>query len=121
MSNVTIQELSTTLIEAIREQDNAVKVLYLSKGSSEYLYVIIHEHEGKEVYNIVTYGKKRIRDYLKEFYSKEQISYFERNGFDKLLLFIETLFSEYGLDSIEVDGNKLSLGDDVDEFLKSIS
>ena len=123
MSNVNVQQFPTSLIEAIRNQEHASRVLYLSKGSSEYLYVVTYEQDGKEIFNVVTYGKTRIRDYLRDFYAKptEKLTYAEKNEFDKLVLFIETLFSEYALDSVEIDGNKMSLGENIDDFLKSIS
>lgn len=121
--SVVTNQFPKTLIENIRNQKNVSNVIYLSKGSSKYLYVVIYERNEKEVYDIVTYGEENIKDYLKEFYSKskEELSFSEEGDYKKLLLFIDKLFYDYGLKKIEIDGEEMSLEDDIEEFLKSIS
>lgn len=120
MNNVSIQEFPISLINAIQRQKNISEILALSKGASDCLYVIVRKENSKEIFNVVCYGKIRIEDFLKEISSKEELSFSDKSNIQKLSLFIKTLFEDYDLESIEIDGKKVSL-DDIDEIFKSIS
>ena len=61
--------------------------------------------------------------YIKEIYSKprEELNYSQQSSLKKLNLFIRCLFYKYNLESIEIDGEEMSLNDNIDEFLQSMS
>ena len=99
------------LIKAIREPEKTPKLFHIEKGSSKYLYIFIFEEDGKKIYDIVTYGNFSIKDYLLQFYlkSQDEISYPEERDFDKLILFIKEIFIDDKLDSVFIDGEKITL------------
>ena len=122
MNNVSVQEFPKALIEAIQRQKNISKIFYLSKGASECLYVIQYKERGKEFFKIVCYGEKEINTFLEEIFStpKEERTFYQKSSLQKLTLFIKTLFEDYKLESIEIDGIKLSVND-IDNFFNPMS
>lgn len=118
MNNVATQNFPKVLIEAIQRQKNISRIFYLSKGASEYLYVISHQEKGEEeVFEIVCYGETKIEDFLEEIFDtpKEQLSFYQKSSLQKLNLFAKTLLKDYNLDSIVIGGLKLSW-ENIDNF-----
>lgn len=122
MSNVLKQEIPISFLNAIQRQENILRSFSLSKGSSENLYIIITQEEDKEIFKIVSYGKLHIKEFIKNVYCKpkEELKFSEQCSLQKLHLFIKTLFEDYNADIVEIDGKKLFIGNDIDEFLQSI-
>lgn len=121
MNNVTTQKFPKVLIEAIQRQKNISRIFYLSKGASEYLYVISHKEKEEEVFEIVCYGETKIEDFLEVifFTPKEQLSFYQKSSLQKLNLFAKTLLKDYNLNNIVIGGLKLSW-ENIDNFFVNI-
>lgn len=119
MNNVTIHELPFPLIEEIKRQENISKIFYLSKGSSEPLYIISYMEDKKEIFKLVCYGERNITDVLKEILSisVEEMTYYQKNSLQKLNLLTKTMLEEYNLDSALIDNMKISK-ENVDNYFK---
>ena len=110
MNNVTTQKFPSPLIEEIKRRENISKIFYLSKGSSEHLYVISYKEREKEIFKLVCYGDKRITDFLEEIFDipVENLTYYQKSSLQKLNLFTKTVLEDYNLDSIVIDNMKIS-------------
>ena len=121
MDNVATQNFPKVLIEAIQRQKNISRIFYLSKGASEYLYIISHKRRDTEIFEIVCYGETKIEDFLEKIFNtpSEQLTYYQKSSLKKLNLFIKKILKDYNLESIVVGGIKITC-ENVDTFFSII-
>ena len=122
--NVDIRNLPIVVIKAIRDDENIVNVLLLTKGASECLYVIqSHSEEtGKEIFRVVSYGKSEIEYFLKNA-DTSQLDFQKKHAIEKIHLLIETLIEEYSIketDCLYISKRKASISSiqNIDDFIK---
>lgn len=120
-TNVLMQEFPEVLIKAIKNQKNLSRIFFLSKGSTV-IYVITYKKEDKEIFNIISYEEEKISDLLKKIFltSPENRTLFQKSAIQKIQLFMETLFTDFNLDIVEIDGNPVSIEEFKKDSLKTI-
>lgn len=125
-NNVITQKLPDSLIRAIQQIPGFVTVYILSKGSGEPLYALktfsqVETGEVKVVFELVSYGEKSIKEYLRNMYAKKEWEYYDERSLEKLKLFIYELFSENRNCIIKIGSREMLPNGNIDQFLQSIS
>ena len=121
--NVDIQSLPIVVINAIRDDENIVNVVVLTKGASECLYVIHSYSETcKKIFRVVSYGKNEIEKFF-EINDISQLDFQKKHAIEKIHLLIVALIEEFSIketDCLYIGKRKVSISSiqNIDDFIK---